>query len=86
MKLLGCVLGFELGGDNDMDSKMDTDNGASATKKETNTSSKPTTTNTTTTNKTNEQSKNATSGLSEVRNFDFVSCENYLFFLSLNAG
>ncbi|CAF2777422.1 unnamed protein product [Rotaria sp. Silwood2] len=58
MKLLGIVLGFELGDENDLNSKMETESAASSTKKETNTSTtKPTTSNTTTTNKTNEHSK-----------------------------
>jgi stress-induced-phosphoprotein 1 len=51
MKLLGAVLGFELGNENDLNSKMETDSPPSSTKKETNTS-KPTTT-------TNEQNKNS---------------------------
>jgi len=51
MKLLGLVLGFELGDENDLNSKMETDNTASSTKKETSTS-KPTTT-------TNGQNKNS---------------------------
>src|SRR5690349_15777218 len=55
MKLLGAVLGFELGNENDLDSKMETD--IPPQKKETNTS-KPTTTTKTT---TNEQKKNTTS-------------------------
>ncbi|CAF1360246.1 unnamed protein product [Adineta steineri] len=65
MKLLGCVLGFELGDANDLMSQMDTDNKTSSPKKDTNTSttSKPTTTTTNTNtanNKTTEQNKNLT--------------------------
>jgi len=65
MKLLGIVLGFEVGDENDLNSKMETDSGASSTKKETNTSSastpKPATT-------TNEKNKNSTPQLTPVRN------------------
>lgn len=56
MKLLGAVLGFDVGDEKDFDSKMETENSASSTKKETNTStSKPTST----TSKTSEPAKNA---------------------------
>ena len=65
MKLLGIVLGFEVGDENDLNTKMDTDNTANGTKKETNTS-KPTTT---TTNKPNESKKNSTPEQSPVRTF-----------------
>jgi len=58
MKLLGLVLGFELGDENDLNSKMETDNTASSTKKETNTSSASTSKPTT----TNEQNKNSALG------------------------
>jgi hypothetical protein len=74
MKLLGVVLGFELGDENDLDSKMETETGASSTKKETSTptaSSKPTTTNTTT--KTTEQNKNLTPEQNQVINFVFFN-------------
>jgi len=64
MKLLGIVLGFEVGDENDLSSKMETDNPPSSTKKETNTSSastaKPTT--------TNEKNKTSTPQLTPVRN------------------
>ncbi len=63
MKLLGAVLGFELGNENDLNSKMETDSPPSSTKKETNTS-KPTTT-------TNEQNKNSKPELSPVINLIF---------------
>ncbi|CAF1422154.1 unnamed protein product [Rotaria magnacalcarata] len=54
MKLLGIVLGFELGDENDLSSKMETENGGNSPKKESNTSaSKPTT------SKPNEQPKAA---------------------------
>jgi stress-induced-phosphoprotein 1 len=65
MKLLGTVLGFEVGDENDLNSKMETDTGASSTKKETPTTSKPSTT----TTKTTEQNKNLTPEQSQVRNF-----------------
>jgi stress-induced-phosphoprotein 1 len=61
MKLLGLALGVDVGDENDLSSKMETDNTASSTKKET-TTSKPTTT--TTTNKPNESNKNSTAELS----------------------
>ncbi len=64
MKLLGAVLGFELGNENDLDSKMETDTPTSSTKKETSTP-KPTTTTTTTT----EQKKPATSDQTPVGHF-----------------
>jgi hypothetical protein len=54
-----------VGDENDLSSKMDTDNTASSTKKET-TTSKPTAT---TTNKPNESNKNSTTELSPVRHF-----------------
>lgn len=57
MKLLGLVLGFDLGGGNDFDSKMETESASSTTKKETSTS-KPT-----------ETSKPAPAELTPVRNF-----------------
>jgi stress-induced-phosphoprotein 1 len=66
MKLLGLALGVDVGDENDLSSKMETDNTASSTKKET-TTSKPTTT--TTTNKPNESNKNSTAELSPVRHF-----------------
>jgi hypothetical protein len=61
MKLIGTVLGFDIGtgAENDNDFKMDTD-----TKKETNTS-----TTTTTTNKTNEHNKNLISEKNQVRKY-----------------
>ncbi len=66
MKLLGIVLGFEVGDENDLNSKMETDSGVSSTKKETNTSStstpKPTT--------TSEKNKNSTPQLTPVRKYD----------------
>ncbi|CAF3765160.1 unnamed protein product [Rotaria sp. Silwood1] len=61
MKLLGIVLGFEVGDENDLNSKMETESPSNSTKKETNTSTtKPTTSHTTTTNKSNEQTKTST--------------------------
>ncbi|CAF1316353.1 unnamed protein product [Rotaria sordida] len=63
MKLLGIVLGIDVGDENDLNSKMESENAASSTKKETNTSTtKPTTSNTTTTttNKKSEQTKTTT--------------------------
>jgi hypothetical protein len=61
MKLIGTVLGVDIGMANEDDIKMDTDTKPTTTKKETDTSpsSKPTTTTTTTTtnnNKTNQLS------------------------------
>ncbi|CAF0882979.1 unnamed protein product [Adineta ricciae] len=62
MKLLGCVLGFELGNESDLSSQMETDSKASSAKKEpSTTTSKPTTNPTTSTAKPTEQSKNMTS-------------------------
>jgi hypothetical protein len=46
MKLLGVVLGFEVGDENDLNSKMETDNTASSTTKKETSTSKPTTTTT----------------------------------------
>jgi stress-induced-phosphoprotein 1 len=61
MKLLGCVLGFELGGENDDEMKMDTDSPLFAGKKDqTNTSSKPTTASSAKPTTTNESSKHPT--------------------------
>lgn len=63
MKLLGCVLGFELGDESDLSSKMETDSKASSAKKEpttTTTTSKPTTNPNTSTAKPTEQNKNLT--------------------------
>jgi len=57
MKLLGIVLGFEVGDENDLNSKMETDSGVSSTKKETNTSSASTAKPTTTTNEKNKTSQ-----------------------------
>lgn len=55
MKLLGTVLGFEVGDENDIKEKMDTESAGSSTKKETNTaSSKPSAS---TSSKTNEPPK-----------------------------
>ena len=63
MKLLGTVLGFELG-ENMPDMKMDTESGPSAPKKEANTTSaKPTTT---TTNKPTDQKNAAAAELPSV--------------------
>ncbi len=58
IKLIGTVLGIDIGTGNDDDIKMETDPKPSTKKKETNnsTSSKPTTT-TTTNNKTNGQTE-----------------------------
>ncbi len=63
MKLIGTVLGIDIGMANEDDIKMDTDTKPTTTKKETDTSasSKPTTTTTTTTN------NNKTNQLSPVR-------------------
>jgi hypothetical protein len=57
MKLIGAVIGFDIGMGTEDDFKMDTDPKPTTTKKETDpsTASKPTTT-TTTTTKTNQQS------------------------------
>jgi hypothetical protein len=77
MKLLGTVLGFDIGTGNDDDIKMETDQKPTTTKKETDnsTSSKPTTT-TTTNNKTNEQNKNVPSEQNQVMKYFFLK---YLF-------
>jgi hypothetical protein len=55
MKLIGAVIGFDIGTDNDMN--METDARPPPTKKETDTSKSTTTT----TNKTTEPTKNGTS-------------------------
>ena len=67
MKLLGLALGIDTGDENDLSSKMETDNGASATKKET-PAPKPTTT-TTTTNKPTEANKTSAAPSTPVRHF-----------------
>ena len=59
MKLLGTVLGFDLGGEGDLGSRMETETAASSTKKETS-ASKPTGT-----------SKPAPAELTPVRKFIF---------------
>jgi hypothetical protein len=73
MKLIGTVLGFEVGTGNDADIKMETDTKPTTTKKEsdTSTTSKPTT------NKTNEQSKNVKSEQTPVRKFIFLIYLNF---------
>jgi hypothetical protein len=70
MKLLGLGLGIELGDENDLNSKMETDNTASSTKKETNTSSKPT---------TNEQNKNSKPEQNQVKQKIFFLIKIQLF-------
>jgi hypothetical protein len=74
MKLIGLGLGLEIGDENDLNSKMETDDTASSTKKETNTSStsKPTT--------TNEQNKNTRSEQNPVRKKKFLSFNSTLCF------
>jgi hypothetical protein len=64
MKLLGLALGIDVGDENDLSSKMETDDTPSSTKKET-TTSKPTTTN----NKPTESNKNSAPQQSPVRHF-----------------
>jgi hypothetical protein len=66
MKLLGLALGIDVGDENDLGSKMETDNGTSSPKKET-PPSKPTTT--TTTNKPAEANKNSAAQQTPVRHF-----------------
>jgi hypothetical protein len=75
MKLLGIVLGFELGDENDLNSKMETDNTASSTKKETNTSSTSTSKPTT----TNESNKKLPTEQNQV-----INLIDFLFFLLIN--
>lgn len=67
MKLLGVVLGFEVGDENDLSAKMETESPASAAKKETSspTTSKPTTT---TNSKAPEPTKTSGAELGPVSN------------------
>ena len=79
MKLLGVVLGFELGDENDLNSKMETESPASSAKKETDasTTSKPTTT--TSSGKAPEPNKTSSANQTPVRSesaelFESLAC------------
>lgn len=67
MKLLGTVLGFEVGDESDINSKMETESAESSTKREANTSASRPSTTTTTNNKPNEPPKTAAAPQNPVR-------------------